>query len=229
MNERKFTRREILKAAGAGAALVLAQKYGVFSIAWADPQKKTLKMVVVDYSKCTGCRVCEAVCSSYNNPVIINGERLSGLGNPTHSRIRIHSFNPDVDIPNVCAMCPDAPCVNACPVNPEPKTGRKAIYRDDKTLTIQTDLERCISCGSCAKACAEKRTAVLELDPKTGKPRAVCNLCGGDPQCVKQCPFDALSMVEVNTNRRFYGQSPQKIAKTLSKQWYGVADLGGVK
>ncbi|MCX7771211.1 MAG: 4Fe-4S dicluster domain-containing protein, partial [Proteobacteria bacterium] len=128
MNEKNFTRRQILKAAGAGAALVLAQKYEVFSIAWADPKKKTLKMIVVDYSKCTGCRVCEAVCSSYNNPVTINGERLSGLGNPTHSRIRIHSFNPDVDIPNVCAMCPDAPCVNACPVKPDPKKKRKALY-----------------------------------------------------------------------------------------------------
>lgn len=229
MNNKNFTRREFIKISGAGAALVLAHKYGICSITWAEGKKKTLKMVFVDYSKCTGCRTCEAVCSSYNNPVTLNGERASGLGNPTYSRIRVHSFNPDVDIPNVCAMCPDTPCVNACPVKPDPNTKRKAIYRDEKTLTIKTDLARCISCGNCAKACAEKRTGVIELDTKTGKPRGICNLCDGDPQCVKLCPFDALSLVEVKTNRKFYGQSPQKIAKTLAKQWYGVADLGGIK
>ncbi|MEN2985616.1 MAG: 4Fe-4S dicluster domain-containing protein [Thermodesulfovibrionaceae bacterium] len=229
MKEKNLTRRQFIKATGTCAALVLAHKYGICSIAWADPTKKTLKMVLVDYSKCTGCRTCEAVCSSHNNPVTLDGEKLPGLGNPIYSKIRIHSFNPDVDIPNVCAMCPDTPCVNACPVKPEPKTGRKAIYRDEKTLTIQTDLNRCISCGSCAKACAEKRTGVIELDTKTGKPRGICNLCGGAPQCVKLCPFDALSFVEVKTNRKFYGQSPQKIATILAKQWYGIADLGCVK
>ncbi len=229
MKENNFTRRDFLKLYGAGATLLLANKFGIHSIAWADPKKKSLKMVLVDYSKCTGCRTCEAVCSAYNNPVKINGENLLGLGNPVYSRIRVHSFNPDVDVPNVCNMCPDAPCVKACPVEPEPKTGRKAIYRDEKTQTIQTDLSRCIACGSCAKACAEQRTGVIELDPKTGKPRPICNLCGGDPQCVKHCPFNALSLVEVKTNRKFYGQSPKKIATELAKKWYGVSDLGGLK
>jgi len=227
-NGNNFTRREFIKVAGAGAALLLAGRFGIHSIAWAD-NKKTLKMVIVDYSKCTGCRTCEAVCSAYYNSVIVNGERLPGLGNPVYSRIRVHSFNPDVDIPNVCNMCPDAPCVKACPVPPEPKTARKAIYRDEKILTIQTDPNRCIACGSCAKACLEQRTGVIELDPKTGKPRPVCNLCEGDPQCVKHCPFNALSLVDVKTNRKFYGKSPKKIATELSKKWYGVIKVGGVK
>ncbi|GLI52933.1 twin-arginine translocation signal domain-containing protein [Thermodesulfovibrio yellowstonii] len=228
-NGKSFTRRDFIKLSGAGATLLLAGKFGIHSLAWADSKKKTLKMVLVDYTKCTGCRTCEAVCSAYHNPVIVNGKSLPGLGNPVYSRIRVHSFNPDVDIPNVCNMCPDAPCVKACPVEPEPKTGRRAIYRDEKTQTIQNDPKRCIACGSCAKACAEQRTGVIELDPQTGKPRPTCNLCGGEPQCVKQCPFNALSVVEVKPSRKFYGKSPKKIATELSKKWYGVSDIGGVK
>lgn len=216
-----FTRREFIKVAGAGIVIVLADKFGIYSIAWADSKNKTLRMVLVDYSKCTGCRTCEAACSAYNNPVTVNGEKLPGLGNPAYSRIRVHSFNPDADIPNVCNMCPDAPCVKVCPVEPEPKTRRKAIYRDKQTQTIQTNPQRCIACGSCAKACAEQRTGVIELNPKTGKPRPICNLCGGDPQCVQNCPFNALSLVEVKTSRKFYGKSPRKIATELSKKWYG--------
>jgi ferredoxin len=39
-------------------------------------------MVLVDYGKCTGCRTCEAVCSSHNRPVTINSEELPALGIP---------------------------------------------------------------------------------------------------------------------------------------------------
>lgn len=225
MNEmRVFTRREFIRTLGISAALVFAGRLGIHSIAWAEAEKKTLRMILVDYSKCTGCRTCEAVCSSYNNPVTINGEKLPGIGNPVHSNIRVESFNPDVDIPNVCAMCPDTPCVKACPIEPDPKTGRRALYRDEKTLTIKNDPDRCIGCGSCAKACAEQRTGVIMLDSQTGKPKGICTLCGGDPQCVKWCPFNALSYVEVVPDRKFYGLSPEKIAKELSMKWYGITD-----
>lgn len=224
-----LSRREFLKdIAIAGTAIVLSGRVGIASL-WADSDKKTLKMILVDYSKCTGCRTCEAVCSSYNNPVTFNGEKLPGVGNPVYSNIRVESFNPDVDVPKVCAMCPDTPCVKACPIEPDPKTGRRAIYRDEKTLTIKNDPIRCIGCGSCVKACAEQRTGVIVLDSQTGKPRGICTLCGGDPQCVKWCPFDALSCVEVNPEKKFYGLSPEKIAKELSMKWYGTIDSGGIR
>lgn len=109
-------------------------------------------------------------------------------------------------------MCPDAPCVNSCPVEPDPKTGIKALYRDKKNFdNKKNDPARCIGCGNCARACAEQRKGVIELDSKTGKPRGICTLCNGDPQCVKHCPFDALSYVEVNEKQKFYGLSPEKL------------------
>jgi anaerobic carbon-monoxide dehydrogenase iron sulfur subunit len=230
-NERaNLTRREFLKGIGmGGGVLVLLGGFGIHAAAWADSGNLPLKMVLVDYSKCTGCRTCEAACSSHNRPVTIEGEQLPGLGNPRYSNIRVESFNPDVDVPNVCAMCADTPCVNACPVEPDPKTGRRALYRDEATQTIRNDPDRCTGCGSCAEACAAQRTGVISPDPQTGRPERICTLCGGDPQCVKMCPFEALSYVEVRADGKFYGLAPEKIAAELAKNWYGTADFGGLR
>ncbi|MBU5637482.1 4Fe-4S dicluster domain-containing protein [Geomonas sp. Red69] len=225
-----FTRREFLKGIGVGGgAVVLFGQFGIHSAAWALSGEPTLKMVVVDYNKCTGCRTCETACSSRNRPASVSGKELPGLGNPYFANIMVHNFNPDVDVPNVCAMCADTPCARACPVEPDPKTGRRALYRDQGSHTMRNDAARCIGCGSCAKACASQRTGVISPNPETGKPERMCTLCGGDPQCVKRCPFGALSYVEVRRDRKFYGLGPKKIAAELARNWYGTAGFGGVK
>lgn len=228
--ETTLSRREFIKGMGiGGGALVLFGRFGIHAAAWADSGNPFLKMVLVDYVKCTGCRTCEAVCSSHNMPVTIDGEKLPGLGNPRYSNIRVEGFNPEVYIPNVCAMCADTPCINACTVEPDPKTGRRALYRDEVSHTIKNDPDRCTGCGSCAEACGAQRTGILSQDPATGRPERICTLCGGDPQCVKWCPFDALSYVEVKSDHKHYGLAPEKIAAELAKNWYGTADFGGLK
>ncbi len=225
-----LTRREFIKGVGlGGGAVVLLGQFGVHGLAWALSGEPALKMVLVDYTKCTGCRTCETACSAQNWPVTIAGRNLPGLGNPRFTNIRVHSFNPDVDVPSVCAMCSDPPCVKACPVNPDGKSGRRALYRDQETHTIHNDPARCIGCQSCAKACAAQRTGVITPNPLTGRPERMCTLCGGDPQCVKRCPFGAISYVEVRSDRKFYGLGPEKIAAELAKGWYGTAEFGGMK
>ncbi|WP_243688792.1 twin-arginine translocation signal domain-containing protein [Geotalea toluenoxydans] len=157
-----LTRRDFIKGVGmGGGALVLLGQFGINGLAWALSGDPELKMVLVDYTKCTGCRTCETACSAKNRPVSLDGRELPGLGNPHFANIRVHSFNPDVDVPSVCAMCADNPCVKACPVEPDAKTGRRALYRDDKTRGIRNDAGRCLGCRSCAKACAAQRTGVI--------------------------------------------------------------------
>lgn len=225
-----LTRREFIKGVGlGGGAVVLLGQFGVHGLAWALSGAPELNMVLVDYTKCTGCRTCETACSAQNQPVSIAGRKHPGLGNPRFANIRVHSFNPDVDVPSVCAMCNDTPCVKACPVAPDAKTGRRALYRDQVTHTIHNDSERCIGCQSCAKACATQRTGVITPNSLTGKPERMCTLCGGEPQCVKRCPFGAISYVEVRSDRKFYGLGPEKIAAELAKGWYGTAEFGGMK
>ena len=216
-----WSRRRFMKTAVGGGAMAMLGQFAVFRIAWAQTGgQKALQMILVDYAKCTGCRTCETACSAFNHPVSVGGESLKGLGNPDLANIRVYPYNPDVDIPAVCAMCPDTPCIAACPVDLDPATGRRALYREAKRQTITNDPERCISCGSCAEAC---RVGIIRQNVATERPEHMCTLCGGDPQCVQHCPFGALSLVRVDSERPYYGQRPEQIAEQLMEQWYGTA------
>ena len=177
-------------------------------------------MIIADFEKCTGCRTCETVCSSFNRKEKINGRILPGLGNPYYSNIKVYGYNPDVDIPSVCAMCSDNPCIKACPVTTDTGTKRKALFRDKNTLVIKNDLDNCLGCGKCAEACKKTRTGVISLNLTTNKPEGMCTLCGGNPQCINYCPNNALSHIKGIVNNEFYGAPPEKIAETLIKQWY---------
>ena len=215
-----WTRRKFMKTAFGGGAMVLLSQFGVLRVAIArQGQTNSLMMILVDYAKCTGCRTCETVCSAFNHQQTVNGEAQNGLGNPDLANIRVFGFNPDVDIPAVCAMCPDNPCIEACPVDPDPKTGDKALYREKKNLTIKNDPERCTACGSCTDAC---RAGVIRPNAETDRPEHMCTLCNGDPRCVGYCPFGALSAVTVDTRRKFYAMKPDKIADQLIHEWYGA-------
>ena len=183
-------------------------------------QRVSYGLVVVDFNKCTGCRTCEAVCSQVNRKVTIDGEELLGLGNPHYTNVRVMYFNPPVDIPNRCVQCNDAPCIEACPVTPDATTGRKALYRDEKTQAVKNDPERCIGCGACARTCKELRVGAIILNPDTNKPEGICNLCEGDPACVKYCPNSALTYVQGGLDGRHYASSPEKIAEQLTTLWY---------
>ena len=181
-------------------------------------------LVIVDFDKCTGCRTCESICANANHTVEVNGETLADLGNPAHARIRVEVFHPPVDIPNRCCQCDDAPCVEACPVAPDPTTGRKALYRDEKTQAVKVDYDRCIACGSCARACESMRTGIIMLNPTTNQPEGICTLCEGDPQCVKYCPFGALSYSQGGVMSRHYAMNPEKLAAMLTAHYYYEQD-----
>jgi len=215
-------RRRLLSAAGAAGLFTLASRaLGPFAVvAWAEgADGSPASAILADLSKCTGCRLCEMFCSSFN----ASADGLPPtLGNPRYARITVANFNPDMDVPVVCAMCPKPPCVDACPVDPDPATGRKAIYRDQQSGTIKSDAARCISCGSCEAACV---TGTIRLDGLPGaekkRPLGMCNMCGGDPQCVKRCPAEALSLTPVDVSREFYGQRAGAVFSVMAKRWYG--------
>lgn len=224
MIDKSNSRRDFLKklAIGGGGVVVLGNYHFLFGN---EAKNGILKSIVVDFDKCTGCRTCETACSAFHHPVEINGELLNGLGNPKLGNIQIHHFNPDVDVASVCANCPDTPCVNACPVTPDPETGHKAIFRDEVTGAIRTNHAVCISCGSCSRACDSERTGVIKMNPKTHHPEHICDHCGGDPSCVKHCPYGALSFQEVDINREYFGLSPEEIAEGLFERYYSGEEV----
>ena len=181
----------------------------------------TALAVVADLSRCTGCRTCEAVCAASNHRVEVDGRTLPGLGDPHLANVRVHSFLPEVDVPVTCALCPDAPCVAACPV-PADERDRKALYRHPRLHTVVNDPARCVGCRSCAAACARERAGIIRPDPATGHPDRMCTLCGGEPQCALHCPYEALTLVRGAVEAGLAGRPPQALAQVMMARWYGA-------
>jgi Fe-S-cluster-containing hydrogenase component 2 len=212
-------RREFLQnlAVGSGGIIVLG---GLGFIFPARTSSRTIKAIVVDFDKCTGCRTCESVCSAYNHKVEVQGELLDGLGNPELSNIKVWHYNPDVDVPVTCFLCEDNPCIEACPTTPDLITGRKALYRDDDLHIIKNNIDRCLGCEQCAKACKAMRGGVIFPNKDTGMPERMCRMCDGDPQCVKYCTYDALSFLEITPDLPLRERSPHAIASLLAEKYY---------
>jgi len=218
-------RRRVLEGLAAAGGLVVA--HGSLLAAFGFPRVarggiQNAFAVVADLERCTGCRTCEAICSARNHPVEVDGRLMRGLGDPQLSNMRVHGFLPEVDVPVTCALCADAPCIAACPVEPD-ALGRRALFRRPRLHTIVNDPDRCIGCRSCASACASQRGGVIVPDPRTGKPERTCTLCDGDPQCVLHCPYGALSVRRGPVEGALHGRPPELIAQEMMKRWYTIA------
>jgi len=77
----------------------------------------------------------------------------------------------------------------------------RAIKRDPKTGAMLIDSALCVGCRLCVLFCP---FGGVEIDAKTGKIMK-CDLCGGEPVCVKFCDPEALRYVNAtvaNTRRR---------------------------
>lgn len=145
-----------------------------------------MKKMMVDAKICTGCRRCEAICSLTHGDSAIN---------PELARIHIRDdvYN-GVDIPVVCRQCNNAPCAPACPY--------EAITLDSPLGNPVVHEDKCTGCMACLEACPfgavffdeEKRLALI------------CDLCGGDPICVKYCralPHIGYSAIAYTTPREW--------------------------
>lgn len=130
------------------------------------------RFIVNDPEKCTGCRICEMVCSA----------EKEGVFNPILSRIRTVELGVVLNTAVACRLCETPTCVKSCP--------RKALTSEDKSGIILVDESRCTGCGWCIEAC---EFGALALHPER-KVVFVCDLCNGNPRCVDLCPKDALDL-----------------------------------
>lgn len=215
------SRRNFIRNISWGAGgIALAGSFGFVSAP--SLTGKSVKAIVVDFSKCAGCRTCETVCSSSNHKTSLNGKMIPGQGNPSLSNIKVWRYHPPADVPVTCFLCKDAPCVEACPVQKDPETGRKALYVSEDFGTIKNDYNRCIGCGNCSEACKAERGGVIFPD-EDGTPHGMCTLCEGDPQCIQWCPFEALSYLEITADMQYREMSPDRIAWSLFGEFYDEA------
>ena len=161
------------------------------------------KILTVDPTKCTGCGVCEMVCSMRN----------VGEFNPSCSRIQVVTFEPDFfRIPTVCLQCYQPACAEVCP------TG--AIARDETTGIVRVSAEKCDGCRLCEAACPLGVIVFSPLEQKAVK----CELCDGMPQCVDFCAAGALAFKEPEDAE--YGRR-RVMAEKLKDVYSSAGSAGG--
>jgi len=157
-----------------------------------------------NYENCSGCRRCEIACSVYHDGRIW----------PEASRIRVFMLVPGIEIPHLCFQCEDYPCVGACPFG--------ALYVRGRTGAVNTDASKCNGCGLCIKACPGN---VPHLHPKRNT-ILICDLCDGNPMCVKVCEegkWDVLASVPSRrvTSRKVLAKTPSELTRDVATKILG--------
>jgi Fe-S-cluster-containing hydrogenase component 2 len=156
-----------------------------------------------ELSKCSGCRKCEIACSLHHEKRIW----------PEASRIRVFMLVPGAEFPHFCVQCEDYPCVKACPVN--------ALSVSKKTGAVRVKTKTCIACGKCIDACPGR---IPHMHPKENY-IVICDLCKGDPKCVKVCQEGGWNVLTKVSRRNhpyeLYARKPEEITRDLASKMYG--------
>lgn len=134
-----------------------------------------MKYVTIDLDKCVGCRNCEYACSF----------KQSDDFDRKDSNIRVNFYAETIScIPMTCMHCTEAWCMEVCPAN--------AISKDEETGAIIINQDRCAGCKMCMMSCPYGNIHFDSIKLVSQK----CDLCGGDPNCVKFCISGALQFEE---------------------------------
>ena len=145
----------------------------VGNLAFSEMNTRERRSLVANPLACTGCRTCETICSLMKTGLIMSeSARLHIDRNPFEGRFA----------PNVCHQCSMPYCLKACPV--------EAIGISAKDGLVLIDKELCNGCELCREACPYGMIVFDEMERRAYK----CDFCGGHPQCVKQCPMNALGI-----------------------------------
>lgn len=194
VSRRTFLRRGLIATACAACGVAIAR-----SARAEDGPSNDSQGVLVDLTRCIGCRACENAClirQGYDGLPPATFGYGAGDGKLT---FRSRTF---VDFPEVstdggahrlpvkrqCMHCLDPACVSVCPVAALERTPRGSVaYRE----------ERCIGCRYCVLACpfsVPRYEWDNALTPRVNK----CDFCddrivaGLQPACVAACPTGTL-------------------------------------
>jgi carbon-monoxide dehydrogenase iron sulfur subunit len=133
-----------------------------------------MNKLYVNPQSCSGCKLCVMNCSfrhfNVSAPFLSN---IRIMGRETHAAF----------VPTLCRQCDGKFCIDSCP--------EEALSVVEATGAIHIDHVKCILCGSCVAACPVDGI-YISMNPEGEEFLMVCDLCDGDPQCVKYCRLGAL-------------------------------------
>ncbi len=221
----RLTRRSFFRLAGAtaGGGIALSAQ------ARSTVDEDRLPGVLVDTTRCVGCRGCEAACAEANDlPAPAEGDKV--LSERRDTSTTAFTVVNRTDAPGggdrfgkkQCMHCLAPACASACPV--------RALDKKP-TGPVTYDASKCMGCRYCMVACpfGVPKYEYEALAPRVRK----CTFCaprqakGLPPACAEVCPSGALTFGKRHelleeAKRRIYA-APEKFVHRV----YGEHEAGG--
>ena len=185
--------------------------------------------VLVDTTRCIGCRSCEVACSTTHNnfvPDTKSDKALEAVRDTSDKQYTVvnhfKTAKGDIFVKKQCLHCWQPACAAACLVNAMLKT---------KEGPVTWDGDKCMGCRFCMISCPFD---IPKFEYSGWNPRIQkCNMCyerlqeGKRPACVESCPTDALmfgqkrELMEIARHRVY--SHPDKYVRHI----YGEHEAGG--
>jgi formate dehydrogenase iron-sulfur subunit len=219
-------RRNFFKLAGAAGLTVIGKKSAQ---AQETPGHTEFIGVLVDTTRCIGCRSCEVACARVHGlpiPDVQEDGALARVRTTDETRLtvvnRYETDKGEVFVKKQCMHCWQPACTSACLTN--------AMYKTETGPVIWRS-RKCMGCRFCMVSCPYD---IPKFEYHSTNPRIQkCDMCwerlqaGKKPACVEACPTDALmfglkrQLMEVARVRVY--RHPQHYVHKI----YGESDVGG--
>jgi len=199
------------------------------------------KAMLIDVTKCIGCRACQVACKQWNELPAVKTINWGTYENPpslsadTWTRIIFKEYGENGTFKwlfrkEQCMHCTNAPCVKVCPSG--------ALQYNGALGCVTYNEHKCTSCGYCVEFCPFHIPHMVPEHSKllgTGVMGGKCTFCvdrvsnGLEPACAKVCPTGAIKFGERDDLVREGKQRVEILRETCPEaNLYGEHEMGGL-
>jgi len=219
-------RRNFLQVAGTATATAMAVR-PAGAATKIDPAKQ--RGVLVDLTKCIGCRTCEQSCAEANKLAAPDWSDDGSYAKPRQTTEKqwtvVNKYNTskgEVFVKSQCMHCVTPACAAGCLTKGLEKRPEGAVTWDG---------DKCMGCRYCMVSCPfdVPKFEYHAWNPKIQK----CQLCfertqaGGKPACVENCPAEALTFGTRGELLQLAHERIYQNPKDYYPHVYGEEEVGG--